>query len=187
LAAFSTQSQTRRKPRTQRQPKATPAPTPTPTPLATLSIEAGLVYKNGDSKPVARAVFYLLDQDPSLILESGTACSKSPICFGSTVENIRVREESTILTGSAYTSLEAKLAPHVVATVTTDFSGKAKFESLAPGTRFIYGEFRITSQTVAWDVEVELVSGKNTILILDNSGGFARTPVILPKNRTIEK
>src|SRR5207302_7203151 len=55
-----------------------PSATQTPTPLATLSIEAGLVYTNGDTKPVARTVFYLLDKD--VLGEAYDTCSKDPMC-----------------------------------------------------------------------------------------------------------
>ena len=36
---------------------------------STLSLEAGLVFKSGDVKPVARVTFYLLDDDRAKILE----------------------------------------------------------------------------------------------------------------------
>jgi hypothetical protein len=44
--------------------KAQPRPTATPAPASSsLSIDAGLIYSNGDVKPVARTTFYILDQD----------------------------------------------------------------------------------------------------------------------------
>jgi hypothetical protein len=50
-------------------PTATVTPTPTPTPEASLSIEAGVIFKSGDVKPVARTTFYLLDEDFKTILQ----------------------------------------------------------------------------------------------------------------------
>lgn len=154
-------------------PKPTPvSPSPTPAPLGKLSVEAGVVFKNGDTKPVARTIFYLLDEN--VLGAKYDSCAKDPLCLGSFIANVRAHEQLDRDTGRPFTSLEDQLAPHVVATATTSFDGRAVFEPLSPGKRFLYGAFRVGDQYIAWNVEVEIVSGRELDLILDNSGAEVR-------------
>lgn len=146
-------------------PHAKPSPTPTPIPLSTLSIEAGLIYNNGDVKPVARTTFLLLDDDLLTILKP---FGETPGTLGSKLDFLKTFSDSP-KTKADYDQLKAAIQSHVIATATTDFSGRAKFESLTPGTRFVYGEFHVGSDRVAWNVRVELEAGKNTALTLDNN------------------
>jgi hypothetical protein len=161
----------RRRPITK--PKATPSPAPTPIPLSTLSLEVGLIYNNGDVKPVARTKFYLLDEDFAVTLKPfdetpGTVGSQLDLSRAiSTSESID--EEHRAKAKAKYDQIIATIAAHTIATVTTDFSGKAKFESLTPGTRFLYGEFHIGKQRIAWNAQVELKPGADTALTLDNN------------------
>jgi hypothetical protein len=154
-------------------PKAAPSPSPTPIPLSTLSIEAGLVYNNGDVKPVARTKFYLLDEDLAITLKP---FDETPGTVGSELDLERtistsesIDEEHRAKAKAKYDQIIAAIAAHTVATVTTDFSGKAKFESLTPGTKFLYGEFHIGKQRIAWNAQVDLKPGADTALTLDNN------------------
>jgi len=165
----------RRRPTTAK-PKATASPTPKPAPKplpATLSIEVGLIYTNGDVKPVARTKFYLLDEDLAVILKP---FDETPGTVGSMLDldhtiftSESTDEEHRAKAKAQYDQIIAAIAAHTVATVTTDFSGKAKFESLTPGTRFIYGEFHVGRERVAWNTKVELKAGTDTAVTLDNN------------------
>jgi hypothetical protein len=149
-----------------RPPQAPANPSPqTPTRLSTLSIEAGLIYSNDDVKPVARTTFYLLDEDLLVILKSiGIGgVGGSPIVLGSALDFKRAFDKS------AYGKIKAAIEPHIVATIITGFDGKAKFEALEPGTRFVYGEFRSGQSLVVWNARVVLRAGVNETLTLDNS------------------
>lgn len=118
----------------QTRPKPRPTPKPTPTPalrqsaLATLSIEAGLIFDNGDVKPVAQTKFYLLDEDLAVILSSigVTLGGGTPVTRGSHIQFERAFNEGI------YQKMIAAIAPHILSEVTTDFGGKAKFESVYP-------------------------------------------------------
>lgn len=154
---------------TPRRPRPTPKPTPTQAlqqpALATLSIEAGLVFDNGDVKPVARTKFYLLDEDLALILSSigVTLGGGTPITRGSHIQFERAFNEGI------NQKMVAAIAPHILSEVTTDFSGKAKFESVPPGVRFVYGEYSVERSLVLWNTRVELKPGTKVTLTLDNS------------------
>jgi hypothetical protein len=154
-------------------PKTMPSPSATPIPLSTLSIEVGLVYNNGDVKPVARTKFYLLDEDLAITLKP---FNETPGTVGSELDLIRaistsesIDEEHRAKAKAKYDQIIAAIAAHTVATVTTDFSGKARFEKLTQGTRFLYGEFHIGKQRVAWNAKVDLKAGAGTALTLDNN------------------
>src|SRR5688500_7274557 len=99
-----------------------------------LSIETGLVFKSGDVKPLARTEFHILDDSLANILRN--AGLKPPKSYGETGEADR-DYVSAFAFASKYSSdptyqefypraIEA-LKPHIVQSVTTDFSGKARF------------------------------------------------------------
>jgi hypothetical protein len=154
-------------------PSPTPSPSPTPTPLSTLSIEVGLIYDNGDVKPVARTTFFLLDEDLRIILKP---FDETPGTLGSEMDSLLSTSASSMVEKSyqekakaKYSKIKSAVESHIIATVTTDFTGKGKLESLTPGTRFVYGEFRVGQERVAWNLKVELKAGANTALTLDNN------------------
>jgi hypothetical protein len=154
--------------KSQRAPRPQPSATATPTPLSTLSIEVGLVFGNGDVKPVARTRFYLLDDDLRTILKSIDVDigGGSPVSVGSRIAFARSAASSR--EDGSEGKINAAIATHVIATVTTDFGGNAKFESLQPGTKFVYGEYQVGRSNLAWNARVDLRAGENASLVLDN-------------------
>jgi hypothetical protein len=144
--------------------------------LSTLSIEAGLIYESGDVKPVARTTFYLLDEDLRIILKPfhedvprvgrlGSRMDELLSLSGDTGIEESYREKAK----TKYSQIKSALESHIIATATTDFGGKARFLDLEPGTRFVYGEFHVGRERVAWSVRVELEAGKDTPVTLDNN------------------
>src|SRR5437763_424599 len=103
--------------------------------ISSHSIEAGLVYESGNVRPVARTTFYVLDQDLDVILQTigvdlGHEKGRDDsLTLGLELAIQRYRQQAKI---------DAAIAPHVLASATTDFTGKAKFESLTAGRRFVY-------------------------------------------------
>lgn len=164
----------KRRPTPRAKPSATPVPTPTP--LSTLSIEAGLVYNNGDVKPVARTTFHLLDEDLRIILKP---FDERPGSLSSRMDSLKATSGDDSIEESyrekarvKYSGIKSAIQSHIIATAVTDFSGKAKFESLTPGTRFVYGEFRIGASRITWNAKAELKAGADTALTLDNNNGY---------------
>jgi hypothetical protein len=174
---FTVATGQKRKP-TNPKPKATANSSLKPEP-ASLSIEAGLVYTNGDVKPVARTTLYLLDEDLMTVLKPFEWIPGKPLTPGllnsqldlyfSVFNSPSVDEVHRSKAKAKFHQIKEAISAHTVATVTTDFSGKAKFESLTPGTGFVYGEFQVGRERVAWNEKVELKAGTETRLVLDNN------------------
>jgi hypothetical protein len=151
---------------------------------SSLSIEAGLIYKSGDVKPVARTTFYLLDKGLGEILsEAGLKASDStrlnlpPDMASNSPENLcfmwKLAASSTYdeKSKSFMQRAEEAMKPHLIQTVMTDFSGKAQFAPVTPGTYFVVGHYKPDRDSAAWSVKVELKSGQNSVT-LDNNNAF---------------
>lgn len=157
-----------------------------------LSIEAGVIVKSGDVKTVARTQFYLLDKDLETILrEAGIKNFVSGNSGGEQVSGIIGQDAGLLgsrlprqelsysrsyamwsrfpnLYGEDLTKAQEALKPHIVATITTDFSGKGSASQIKSGNYHLVGTYRITNQAVFWYLPVEIKSG-NQSLVLDNN------------------
>lgn len=189
LVAFGTQAQTKSRTKTTR-PQETRRPTP-----ASLSIEAAVIYESGDVKPVARTQFILLDEDLNTILkpfpsmghdwEARPLKPLTPFRLGNDIENmLSVAEQvgSYAIPAERAAELKAEveeiqktIAAHTVASVTTDFSGKATFEGVAQRGKFIYGRFKAGRNELSWHMPVEVKPGANATLTLSNDNSLRPT------------
>jgi hypothetical protein len=146
----------------------------------TLSLEAALVFRSGDVKPMARTVFYLLDDDLAKILRSaGLRTSQRYGTMEDTDQNLLFSFGSA----SKYPSLEGQtqfystameaLKPHIKQSITTDFSGKATFQNVQSGNYFLMG-FGVTPRGfVLWNLAVEIKPGTTSITLDQNNAAFA--------------
>jgi hypothetical protein len=167
----------KRRPTPRAKPSATPSPSPTPTPTpapaptpaeSTLAIEAGLIFKSGDVKPVARATFYLLDADAETILR------EAAFSHDATGSSMAVIISMILgLDDPKYNAVKATFAKHVVAQQVTDFGGKAKFSSLQPGVRFLFGQYSVGRTSAVWYQTVDLKPGMDLALTLDNDNAVS--------------
>ena len=152
---------------------------------ATLSIEAAIVFKSGDVKPVARVKFYFLDKDLGAILldaglkaTTGSSDSTEPTtreslvqCYGFALiynKSSAFPEYSTF-----YNAAEKVIAPHIVKETTTDFTGKASFANVAIKNYFLFGVHKTPKGVVIWNLKTELKPGANTITLDQNNADFA--------------
>jgi hypothetical protein len=149
-------------------------------PNSVLSIETGLVFKSGDVKPLARTEFHILDESLANILRN--AGLKPPKSYGETGEADR-DYVSAFAFASKYNSnptyqefypraIEA-LKPHIVQSVTTDFSGKAKFAPVAAGTYYIMGLGSTPRGFVIWNLKIDLKAGENPVVLDQNNADIA--------------
>jgi hypothetical protein len=141
----------------QKRHKATVPVKPQPTRQGVLSIQAALIYRSGDVKPVVRTGFLLLDEEVISILQKAQLVEAD-------------REEAIytalrLLTNSDRRTAEA-IVPHVVASMNTDFDGRGKFPPVPAGTYYVFGTSEIGP--AFWGVKVSLHAGENS-LILENS------------------
>jgi hypothetical protein len=146
-----------------------------------LSIEAGLVYRSGDVKPVARTTFYLLDAHPGTVLrEAGIrpsdTSSSNPddpdglaSLLGLAIVYADLPSEQSFLS-AAMTALK----PHIVQSIATDFTGKAQFASAPAGTYYLMGASKTPRGMAFWNLKVELNSGQNSITLDQNNAAYAQ-------------
>ena len=137
-----------------------------------LSVEAGLIYKSGDVKPVARVEFYLLDDDLENILkEAGVK--------DSTLSGIpRVKNFAFLHSLNRSYGVDRKIEgedaikQHIVAQMTTDFSGKGEFQNVKTGKYYLMGIGGTGKQVVLWNLPIDIKSGSQSIT-LDNKNAAA--------------
>jgi hypothetical protein len=155
---------------------------------STLSIEAGLVYKSGDVKPVPRSEFYLLDDDAEKILKEAKIEKKGKLRNWKEVSLLNayaaaklcvrrltrcpVLKESWDLAHDADNALKA----HIIKSATTGFDGKASFEAVPAGTYYVMGVYLRDESFVSWNVKVELKSEAQQMILDQNNSSMIFQP-----------
>jgi hypothetical protein len=64
--------------------------------------------------------------------------------------------------------------PHIVKTVTTDFTGKATFDTVAPGTYYLMAVASTPQSYAMWNMRLELKPGPFAVSLDQNNAIFAR-------------
>lgn len=155
-----------------------------PTPAAqsaALNIEAGLVYRSGDSKPVARTEYHLLDKSAAAVIrEAGVKLSNRT---GGTEDNsdrgvmfslgltMAFREVSG---SEGYDAAVAALKQHIIKSFTTDFGGKATIDGIPQGDYYVFGFYKSAKGFVIWNVPVSLKPGSNSLTLDQNNADYAQ-------------
>ena len=152
---------------------------------STLSIEAGIIFRSGDVKPVARTLFYMLDDDIGKILKE--AGVKFPIVRGANNKppEALTPEDFAGMFGvyakygdhggeTFYADSMAALKPHIVKTVTSDFTGKATFDPVAAGTYYLMAVAPTPQGYAMWNMRLELKPGPVAVSLDQNNAIFAR-------------
>ncbi|MBV5329071.1 MAG: hypothetical protein JZU65_15830 [Chlorobium sp.] len=143
----------------------------------TLSIEAGVVMRNGEARPISRSKFYLLDKNLYKILIEGN--------FTDTDGKVLTKRDSVYITyifsirGGVFDQYRESnkkanllIESHIVQSVTTDFGGKAAFEKVPPGIYYIMGFSELGSNELLWDEEVKLSPGNNSLILDQNNTAY---------------
>lgn len=180
-------------------PVAEPKPEPTPEPvaaatpeLASLSIEAAIVYSMGGAQPVARTDFLLLDESlPKILREAGLNVgdldaehtresrrkfptmpdfSKMSPAKADTDENLvtdfaLASKFPSLGDGQFLTKARDGIRKHTVTTGTTDFGGKLQMKDVQPGNYFIVAYAETRRGYAIWNLAVSLKAGLNSILL----------------------
>lgn len=147
---------------------------------AALSIEAALVYRSGDVKPVARVDFVILDASLGEILNNARLVlpqdmslltSDKPtqlvITFGKAVLNAPGHEKFL-------TEAISALKPHVIGSGTTGFDGKLELKDLPAKPCYIVAAANAGRSWLIWNLKTELKPGQNKILLDQNNAAFVR-------------
>lgn len=153
------------------------APATGPVKKGSVDVEAGLVFNSGDVKPVGRATFYLLTEDPSKIILTQPHLDAHNTDIG------RFGRTETLDKWSMYGAvlyMDGSLSPTfaiavkraldgaAVGQTTTGFDGKATFADIPAGDYFLFGYYKIGKQTTYWSLPVTVKAGSNKV-ILDNN------------------
>jgi hypothetical protein len=140
-----------------------------------LAVEAGIVMNAGNVTPIARTEFYLLDDSLENILEK----AKIPPLSGgerfTPLQNFIVLEQAKRELGNEMTDegkrirlqTDNAIKSHIVATMTTDFSGKAVFDNVKAGKYYLMGVGGTGKQAIVWNLAIEIKTGKQSVT-LDN-------------------
>lgn len=137
---------------------------------AELSLEAGVLLRNGDLKKVPRTQFLVLDADMSVPLKSGFplgGSTKASWNVMTAFRNAPRQDKMTAETRGKIQAVDDFIKSHTITTITTDFDGKASAK-LPPGDYFVFGTFGLAAETVLWNVPVHALAGANS-LILDHN------------------
>jgi hypothetical protein len=157
-----------------------------------LSIEAALVFKSGDVKPVARTEFFLLNKDFDAILQESNFASELPpnlkeptskisriqafsMFVRTTKEAERTQDDSAERT-KGLDAVELAVAkaltatrPHIVYTTTTDFQGKAQFTEVKAGEYYLFGYTKVGKTVVVWNLKTVVKSSQNSVTLDQNN------------------
>lgn len=137
----------------------------------TLSVEAGLVYKAGDVKPVARADFYLLNDDLETIIKNAGIEEKDMGGLNqklSFVQKLSFWKKFPALYPNQLAKAVDVIKQHTVYTITTDFSGKGEFTQIKSGKYWLAG-IGGANQIVVWNLPIDIKAGKQSISLDNNN------------------
>jgi hypothetical protein len=156
-------------------------PVPRPrTGRSSILLEAGLVFKSGDVRPVARTTFYLLDDNPGKImslagLSSDSTGLQDPYDGLAFKYGLSVAYADLALPEYANFRQEAAAAlkPNIVQTVITDFTGKARITGLAAGTYYLLGVYKTPKGIALWNFKVRVTPGQTAVTLDQNNAAVA--------------
>lgn len=156
--------------------KYTAVPNVSATEKSTLTFQTGIVFNSGEIKPVARTTFYLLDNSfATIVMNAGysyPSSEKVPDKNGVYLSILLGYGDNTRTSSDTLNFALSAIKPHVIQTVTTDFDGKATFEKLPPGKYWLMGVSGIKKYKFIWDLEIDLLSGGNTLILDQNNVAY---------------
>lgn len=128
----------------------------------TVKIEAKILNKNGNTQPVTKEKFYLLDKDLESILSQANIDDRGQgviNAFGMSVVNPGKYGETN------RKALEA-ISRHIAYSITTDSAGTAEIKDVKPSNYYLFGITKTRNGFAIWSSPVVINPGQN-ILKLD--------------------
>lgn len=146
----------------------------------TVSVEAALVYRSGDVKPVARTIFYLLDEDLAKILRNAGLKTVGLSASRGDTDYLLLFTYGLAMTYPSnsdyvnfYPLARDAVQSHLKYKATTDFKGQAQFEDVKPGSYFVYGVTETVKGFALWNLPVEVKSGNLKVVLDQNNAVYA--------------
>lgn len=142
-----------------------------------IPIKVAIIYNLGGAQAVAREDFYLLKKDAIKIWQDG-GLMNDPVLSDEKIKELKARgsdiedklfrfhfllDRSRLLNKQPSKFGEA-IKPYIVKTVTTDFEGKATFESVPEGTYYIHGVTETRSGYAVWSYKISTNASKTVLL-----------------------
>lgn len=145
-----------------------------------IEVEAALVYRSGDVRPVARTQLFLLDENLVTILRAAGLKTVGIVASrGDTDDNLlftfglAMKYPSNNDYLAFYPAAAEALKKHVKHQATTDFTGRVTFENVKAGSYFIYGMSETPRGFVLWNLPVEVKSEKVKLILDQNNAAHA--------------
>lgn len=145
---------------------------------AALSIEAALIYRNGDVKPVARVELLIVDTSLDVILTNAKLSPPESLDLLTRDKG----EQLVISYGKAalnapghqlfFEQAREAIKPHIIARVQTGFQGKAEIANLPARPVYIVAASRAGRSWIVWNAKTELKPGANKLLLDQNNAAF---------------
>lgn len=143
-------------------------------PAGTLEIEAAIVYSLGGPQPVAAETFYLMTRDVAEIIKQvGIRGANEEELFSNLVlvRSLGSREGYK----SVVTNFDQQVKRFSAYSVTTDFTGKARFTGLPVGQKFyLFGTTQTRSGHCVWNQEIVVAQGTTRLRLSQNNAVYAR-------------
>ena len=125
-----------------------------------LSIDAKVLDRTGDTRAVTDEKFYLLDKDLENILRDADIEAEA----GQTLTNTF---GLSVLYPDRYSEINrkalAEINKHVVYDTLTDNSGKAKLDNIKPDSYYLFGITKTRNGFAIWSSPVTIVAGQNQL------------------------
>lgn len=145
---------------------------------ATLAIEAAVIYRSGDVKPVARVQFLVLDVSlPTILASTPQPQDLSIITRDKDLQLIITYAKAALNAPEHerfFIQASAAIKPHIIASEMTGFDGRAELDNLPAKPCYIVAVARAGQSWLIWNLKAELKPGKNKILFDQNNATFVR-------------
>lgn len=146
---------------------------------STLALEAKLRLEAEDVRPVARTTFYLLDDSlPKILRDAGVKLPRN--ISPSDASYVREFGQNSEYTGSRegiqfIDNAMTALKPHIIQSIKTDSSGKAKFSPVPVGTYYVMGTAHLPMVCcfAVWNLKVELKSARSSVILSRDNTAYA--------------
>jgi hypothetical protein len=145
-----------------------------------IDIEAGVVFKNGDVKPVARTVFYLLKDNAEKVIltqehlnlfnqeQVRKFASSKPKTLGQWSMYEAVLYMDGRITPNFAVAAKKSLESSKITSTTTGFDGKATLEEVDAGDYYLFGYYQ-ASDTTYWNIPVSVKAGTNKVILSNDN------------------
>lgn len=130
---------------------------------ATVTLQVGLQFRSGDSRPVSNTDFFLSAVSMASLLAKHYHAAAGHDAYFDMVLAAHYGLDDEKLVG--YQKVMASLTASAVAKTRTDFAGKATLSSISPGKYYLIGVTPMGKSGAIWDLGITLTSGENQIYL----------------------